>query len=125
MGKSQPLLETSLTELTQLRSRVTENSGNRYASTSATDVILALTRYNSDGSLDNTFDADGKVTTDFGNSQNLGHAIAIQSDGKIIVAGSTMDAFGQDVAMARYNTNGSLDNTFDADGKSHDRFRGR
>jgi uncharacterized delta-60 repeat protein/uncharacterized repeat protein (TIGR01451 family) len=76
---------------------------------------FALARYNSDGSLDITFDGDGKVTTDFGSDQAF--AVAIQGDGKIVAAGGAFVSDNQDFAMARYNTDGSLDTTFDGDGK--------
>ena len=44
-------------------------------------------RYNTDGSLDTSFDSDGKVTTDFGSANDYARSVAIQSDGKIVVAG--------------------------------------
>ena len=73
-----------------------------------------IVRYNTDGSLDTTFDTDGKVTTDIGTSTaDTANAVAIQSDGKIDVAGSS----NNDFAIARYATDGSLDTTFDTDGK--------
>jgi len=80
-----------------------------------TDV--ALVRYNTNGSLDNTFDFDGMLTTDLGSIYDYGESIAIQSDGKIILAGFTINGSDADIALVRYNTNGSLDNTFDFDGK--------
>jgi uncharacterized delta-60 repeat protein len=77
---------------------------------------FAIARYNTDGSLDNTFDGDGKVTTDLSSLDHI-YALAIQNDGKIVVAGSVRsNGSGLDFAVARYNTNGSLDNTFDVDG---------
>ncbi len=54
---------------------------------------------------------NGIITTDFGGSDS-GRSVAIQSDGKIIVAGSTLNGG----ALARYNANGSLDTTFSGDG---------
>ena len=78
---------------------------------------FALARYNSDGSLDTSFDGDGKVTTDFGNSGDEVHSVAMQSDGRIVVAGSSWDGNNLDFAFTRYNANGSLDTTFDGDGK--------
>jgi uncharacterized delta-60 repeat protein len=78
---------------------------------------FALVRYNTDGSLDNNFDSDGKVTTDFGSSSDRGTSAAIQSDGKIVVAGSSNNGSGFDFALVRYNADGSLDSTFDSDGK--------
>ena len=77
---------------------------------------FAVVRYNADGSLDTSFDNDGKVTTDIGTSTaDSGSAVAIQSDGKIIVAGTSGSS--TDFAAVRYNTDGSLDTSFDNDGK--------
>ena len=80
---------------------------------------FALVRYNPDGSLDNTFDGDGKVTTDFLNGNDFARSVAIQSDGKIVAAVlcRTGPADGDDFAVARYNADGSLDTSFDGDGK--------
>jgi len=79
---------------------------------------FALARYNSNGSLDSTFDTDGKVITDIGNSYDLGSSVAIQNDGKIVMAGYSENSnLSYDVSLARYNTDGSLDTTFDSDGK--------
>lgn len=79
---------------------------------------FALVRYNTDGSLDSTFDNDGIVTTAVGSSHDYGFAVAIQSDGKIVMAGySDNGFFNHDFAVVRYNTDGSLDTTFDSDGK--------
>lgn len=72
-------------------------------------IDFALVRYNTDGSLDSSFDADGWVTTDFTGDADYGRSIAIQQDGKIVVAG--YGGFG-DFALARYNSNGSLDAAF-------------
>ncbi|MCG3117200.1 MAG: hypothetical protein LLH30_16140, partial [Candidatus Manganitrophus sp. SA1] len=69
------------------------------------------------GSLDLGFDTDGKVTTVFG-TQSIAQAMAIQSDGKIVVAGYANNGpSGQNhFNLVRYNTDGSLDTTFDTDG---------
>ncbi len=81
------------------------------------DWDFAIVRYNADGTLDNTFSDDGKVTTDFGDDDS-GYSITIQSDGKILVAGETHNiGDGCDFAVVRYNSDGSLDNTFSEDGK--------
>ena len=76
------------------------------------DVRFALARYNSDGSLDTTFDGDGKVFTAMGTVGVAAFGLAIQSDGKILAAGDSDGNF----ALARYNSDGSLDTTFDGDG---------
>ncbi|MDD1443619.1 T9SS type A sorting domain-containing protein [Dolichospermum sp. ST_sed3] len=86
-------------------------------SSNGIDYDFAIARYNTDGSLDNTFDSDGKVTTAVGNSDDWGSAVAIQTDGKILVAGYAAGSLNYDFAAVRYNTNGSLDNSFNTDGK--------
>ena len=78
---------------------------------------FAVARYNSNGSLDNTFDTDGKLSTTFGSFNAKGRSLAIQSDGKIVVAGISSNGTFEQFAVARYNTDGSLDNSFDGDGK--------
>ena len=77
------------------------------------------------GDLDSTFDTDGKVTTDYFGGNDFVDDIAIQSNGKIVVAGSarSTDTF-DDFALARYNTDGSLDTSFDGDGKVNTDFVG-
>lgn len=81
---------------------------------------FAIARYNTNGSLDTSFDSDGKVTTHFG-GWDSGQAIVIQPNGRILVAGLSFVQVGIntliDIAIARYNTDGSLDVTFDSDGK--------
>jgi len=77
------------------------------------DFVLA--RYNTDGSLDTSFDSDGKVTTDLGDFDPATD-VAIQPDGAIVAAGFTGDD-EFDFALARYRRDGSLDTSFDLDGK--------
>ncbi|MGW3624911.1 calcium-binding protein [Streptomyces sp. NPDC000880] len=93
-------------------------------SNSAGDYDFALARYNTNGSLDTTFDTDGKVTTDFGTSDDQAYGVALQTDGKIVAAGQSDPGGISDFALARYNTNGSLDTTFDTDGKVTTNFAG-
>ena len=77
---------------------------------------FAVVRYNGDGSLDTTFDGDGLVTTPVGSEFDEANAVAIQPDGKIVIAGYSDNGSNRDFALVRYNTNGSLDTTFDGDG---------
>jgi uncharacterized delta-60 repeat protein len=81
--------------------------------------VFAVARVNSNGSPDNTFDTDGQVFTDFGESFEQANAVAIQADGRIVVVGELATSLVDDdnFAVARYNTDGSPDNTFDGDGK--------
>ncbi len=83
---------------------------------------FALARYNTDGSLDTSFDGDGKLTTDFGGMGDAASGVAIQADGKIVAAGAGGPL--NDFALARYNDNGSLDTSFDGDGRLTTDFGG-
>jgi len=78
-------------------------------------VSFALARYLPDGSLDQNFGVGGKAHTPFGQFSGSGaEAIALQADGKIVVAGraANPDAHHDTFALARYNTDGSLDAAF-------------
>ena len=77
---------------------------------------FALARYNPDGTLDTSFDGDGKVTTDFGGGHDEARAVALQADGRIVAGGYAIVEGGKS-ALARYNPDGALDTTFDSDGK--------
>ena len=77
---------------------------------------FALLRLNGDGTLDTTFNGTGKVNTVFGN-QAEGRSVALQEDGKIVVAGLSSNGSTWDFAVVRYNSNGSLDTSFNATGK--------
>ena len=94
----------------------------------ASDQDFAVARLNSNGSLDSTFDGDGKKTIAFdlgGSNNDQANAVKIQSDGKIVVAGSARVSFGvSDFAVARLNSNGSLDTSFDGDGKRRSSLSG-
>jgi hypothetical protein len=60
-----------------------------------------VARYNTNGSLDSSFDSDGKVTTAIG-SGDFAFSVAIQSDGKIVVVGSSNNGSNDDFAILRY-----------------------
>jgi len=80
---------------------------------------FGVVRCTPDGRLDSTFGSGGRVTPDFGKQWEWAHGVALQPDGKIVVAGSSED--GWDVArfaVARYTTNGALDTTFNGSGKA-------
>ena len=70
------------------------------------------------GTLDLTFGVDGKVSTEFGDYKSAVKAIALQQDGKIVAVGSTFNnSTYHRYALARYNADGSLDQTFGTEGK--------
>jgi uncharacterized delta-60 repeat protein len=79
-------------------------------------AMMTVTRLKPDGSLDAAFGSAGTTTVAFGSLANPLGGAARQPDGKIVVAGYTQD--GEDVAVARLNTNGSLDATFGIGGKA-------
>jgi uncharacterized delta-60 repeat protein len=79
---------------------------------------FALVRYNPDGSLDKSFGNGGMVIASFGeNSDDAIAGISLQCDQKILVVGYTSIASHYDFALARFNSNGTFDLSFDGDGK--------
>lgn len=77
---------------------------------------FALARYSPSGALDTRFSGDGKLTTNFvtfGDNPDSAEAVAVQTDGKIVAAGTAYSFFG----LARYNADGSLDGSFSGDGR--------
>ncbi len=82
---------------------------------------FALARYDTTGTLDGTFGTGGKATFGFGGADTA-HAVALQGDQKILVAGGT-DATGDfDFAVVRLTTGGVLDTSFSGDGKVRTNF---
>jgi len=102
---------TNFGSSSEIRS-ITLQSDGKIVAAGVSDDNFAIARYNSNGTLDNTFSGDGKLTTDIGSFDGI-YSIAIQSDGKIVAVGGS----GNNFAIARYGTNGDLDNTFSGDGK--------
>jgi uncharacterized delta-60 repeat protein len=78
---------------------------------------FAVARYDSNGTLDPSFGTGGKVTTDFGSPYEVATSVAVQPDGKIVVAGGSVIGDLSDFALARYDTDGTLDTGFGAGGK--------
>jgi uncharacterized delta-60 repeat protein len=78
---------------------------------------FAVARLDASGALDPTFDGDGKATTAIGSLTDQARAVAVQADGKIVVAGFTLTGANRDLALVRYTTTGALDPTFDGDGR--------
>jgi len=77
---------------------------------------FAVARFNVDGSLDTSFSGDGMVTTFFSAGNDVGSGIAVQSDDKIVVVGTSDDLSNTWLAVARFTVNGSLDPSFGAGG---------
>lgn len=81
--------------------------GDSYERGTPNDTF-ALARYTRSGALDQTFGIGGKATTDFGRTSSGAFAVVLQPDGRMVAAGGA----GGDIALARYDANGSLDPTF-------------
>ncbi len=94
------------------------------ATGSAPNRDFAVARYNSDGSLDTTFDVDGRLAIPFGLSDDSAASVAIDQNGQIVVAGSSSNTGGSnyDFAVVRLNSDGSLDPTFGTGGKTTTAF---
>jgi len=84
-------------------------------------------RYNTNGTLDTSFDTDGIVTTDNAGQDETAYAVAIQADGKIVVAGGSIGGGPSPTnihgfKLVRYNTDGSLDTNFGTGGRVYESF---
>ncbi|MFW8626887.1 delta-60 repeat domain-containing protein [Deinococcus sp. ME38] len=96
-----------------------------YADTGTQGNNFALARYTTSGALDATFGTGGKVITDFAGSSDLGFALSLDAQGRILVAGRANTGTQSDnFALARYTTNGALDPTFGTGGKVATDFAG-
>jgi uncharacterized delta-60 repeat protein len=81
------------------------------------DDDVAVVRLTSAGALDTAFDSDGKVTVAIGSAADGARAVAIASDGDILVAGTSHNGSNEDMAVVRLTSAGALDTAFDSDGK--------
>ncbi len=95
-----------------LNSVIALNDGKYLAAGTDGNNDLLLMRFNYDGSFDTSFDGDGRVITDLGGIETA-TSVTVQNDGKILLAGTSDNNF----ALVRYNTDGSLDNSFNANGR--------
>lgn len=86
-----------------------------------TNNDFSVARYNTNGSLDITFSGDGKLTTAFSGT-DFANSVVIQTDGKIVAVGNTSAGTNSKFAVARYNINGTLDNTLSGDGTLTDQI---
>jgi len=91
-------------------SDVSGQSGNSNGS----DIMLI--RLNNDGSMDNSFDNDGKVVTEVPGNSLAANSVALQVDGKIVIAGNRFLSGQAEFLSARYNMDGSIDNSFGING---------
>jgi len=92
--------------------------GQTYKNNDFSNEDFAVARHNTDGTLDTTFGAMGRVKTDFPGLAAVPSSVVIQPDGKIVVAGGAFPlfTFAGDFKVVRYNSNGSLDRSFGSGG---------
>ena len=88
-----------------------------YSFSDDTKMDFAMVKYNVDGSIDNSFGNQGKVTLDFGLKSDICRSVLVQSDGKIILAGEASNDPTHVYALARFEADGSIDNSFGTNGK--------
>jgi len=80
-------------------------------------IQFCIVRYNADGSVDSTFGTNGYVIFDIPDSSNdQAIAIALQTNGKILQAGTCMISGKNQFCIVRYNVDGSIDSTFGTNG---------
>jgi uncharacterized delta-60 repeat protein len=111
---------TGLTSMTILPDGKFVAAGS-FSPTGQNAIVMIAAKYNPDGSLDTTFDTDGKVTTTFGTgTTSYGVFISTNLAGKITVAGTVITSNNslKNFGLVQYNANGSLDTGFDGDGKA-------
>lgn len=78
--------------------------------------VMSVTRLNSDGSFDATFGMNGTVRNNIGGQTSEADAVAIQPDGRIVIAGSAYDGKYTSVLVGRFLTNGLADSSFGTNG---------
>jgi uncharacterized delta-60 repeat protein len=80
---------------------------------------FALVRYTPGGVLDTSFNGSGKVTTPIGANSDIARAVAIDPQGRVVVAGEGFEGLNDfDFALARYTAAGTLDPSFNGSGKA-------
>ncbi|GAA4339468.1 hypothetical protein [Flaviaesturariibacter amylovorans] len=89
------------------------------ANVTATNTDFALVRLQANGSVDNSFGSGGKLLVSFNSNVETINTLALQPDGKILAGGFAgfPGVTGNDIAIARINPNGTLDNSFGTSGK--------
>ncbi|NUM35807.1 MAG: hypothetical protein HUU50_14780 [Candidatus Brocadiae bacterium] len=95
--------------------------GKILASGIATNAItlrdFGMIRYHANGNVDTSFGTNGKVKVDFNGGDDRTNAMAVLSDGKILLAGGKSQGTWGTFGIAKFNSNGTLDTTFGTEGK--------
>lgn len=80
------------------------------------DYDFCLLRFNVDGSLDNSFGDQGSIIMDLGSTEDFAFNVVIQTDDKILVVGTSGEFTNRDFSLARFNANGTKDQSFGNNG---------
>ena len=101
--------------------------GTSYTNNDYSQEDFAVTRHNKDGSYDTSFGNGGKVLTNFPGLAAVASSVAVQPDGKIVVAGGAFPLFTflGDIVVARYSADGTLDTSFGGTGAVLTSFPGQ
>ena len=98
-------------------SSVIQQSDGKLVVAGTSSREFSLIRLNTDGSLDTSFAAAGKLIVPSGANSDAAYSVIQQSDGKLVVAGSRFNGVENDFMLIRLKTDGSLDSSFGAGGK--------
>jgi uncharacterized delta-60 repeat protein len=105
-------------------SAVAVQSDGKIVGTGGEEIV----RFNAGGALDSSFSGDGRQTIDFGDGFDAAGAVALRSDGRIVIAGSSVHNPGAsavgDFGLARYTAAGAFDPSFSGDGRETTDFSG-
>ncbi|HEV8591906.1 MAG TPA: FG-GAP-like repeat-containing protein [Pyrinomonadaceae bacterium] len=91
--------------------------GGVFNAAGGTGADMLVVRFNPNGSYDSSFNFNGWIFTDFAMGGEEAWAVAIQADGRVVVGGTTLVGSFRNYAFARYNSDGSLDQSFGSGGK--------
>ena len=115
------LLAASEGFLSTAKSVTIQNDGkillSGYINSKTNNFNIAAVRFNSDGSIDESFADKGKLHEIILQGNTVLYAVAVQNDGKVVAGGQAFNGSNLDFGLVRYTKNGSLDNSFSGDGK--------
>ncbi len=115
--------ETYLSVCAQLYGISIQSDGKMVAAGCGESFEFATVRYKSDGTMDPTFDTDGKIIEHIGAYEAHASAVVIQNNGKIIVTGQSLDSDHHAFfTTLRYNNGGKPDTSFNGTGKKFDKL---
>ena len=90
----------------------------------STNLSIAVARYNSNGTLDNTFGKNGKCTLKYAGNYAVGYNAVLQNDGKLVITGPLSSNTGEDYLLVRLKNDGSVDSSFGTNGSVITDFSG-